>query len=411
MAIIKILRINSPERSSRHEPAQTDLGRHRSLWLDTASFERHRPLPGDRNYDVVVVGAGITGLTTALMLARAGLAVGVLEAARIGAGTSGHTTAKVTSQHGLAYSRLRRTLGLDAAVTYGAANEVAKERVAAFAAEGIECDFRRRPAYVYASAWWQEPLVRLEARDAAAAGLPARFVDRVPLPFPTAGAVRFDDQAELHAGRYLSGLARLLGEAGGEIFEGTRARAVHEGRLCRVETDHGVVRAEHAVLATLLPFADRGGFFARAFPSRSYLLSARIADPPPEGCFISAAPPVRTIRSHPVEDGELLLVGGEGHHAGDGRADPERYRRLAAFARRHWHVESIEHHWSAQDYSTGDGVPFVGRLHPATRRLHVATGMGKWGMTNGTVAAILLTDAILGRRNAWAPVFSATRIR
>jgi glycine/D-amino acid oxidase-like deaminating enzyme/nitrite reductase/ring-hydroxylating ferredoxin subunit len=225
------------------------------------------------------------------------------------------------------------------------------------------------------------------------------------------GAVRFDDQAEFDSRRYVLGLARALEDAGGAIFEQTRAHQVHEDDPCRVETASGAVIADHVVVATLMPFLDRGGFFARAYPSRSYVVTARLGEPPPEGMFINAGPPLRSLRAHPVDGDELLLVGGEGHHVGSGKAQPERYEKLIEFAHRHWDVRSIEHRWSAQDYSPDDRIPYIGRLHLRSERVYVATGLKKWGITAGTVGAMLISDAILGRRNDWAGLFSSTRVR
>jgi Rieske Fe-S protein len=191
------------------------------------------------------------------------------------------------------------------------------------------------------------------------------------------------------------------------VFERTRARQVHEGSPCRVETARGTLLADDVIVATLMPFLDRGGFFARAFGNRSYVVTARIDGPPPDGMFINAGSPTRSLRAH---DG-LLLVGGEGHHTGSGKAQPQRYEALIEFARRHWDVQSIEHRWSAQDYSPDDGVPYVGPLHVGTKRVHVATGFKKWGITAGTAAAMIISDTILEQENDWAALFSSTRVR
>ena len=383
-------------------------GRHVSLWLDTTEPRpEHPPLDGDTHVDVAVVGAGITGMTAALELARAGRSVAVIDQHVVAGGTTGHSTAKVTSQHGRAYALLRLAHGRDAARRYGQAMEWAKEHIAALAGEGIECGFRRRPAYLYGSAGWQRPLIEREAETAAQAGLPATFVEATPLPFDVHGAVRFDDQAEFDPRAYVLGLTRLLVEAGGTVYEHTRAKQVHEGEPCRVETDRGTLIADDVVVATLMPFLDRGGFFARAYANRSYVVTARIAEPPPEGMFINAGPPTRSLRAH----GELLLVGGEGHHVGSSKAQPERYEALIEFARRHWDVQSIEHRWSSQDYMPDDLIPYAGRLHLRSRHVYVATGLKKWGITAGTAAAALIADAILERENDWASLFSSTRIR
>jgi nitrite reductase/ring-hydroxylating ferredoxin subunit len=123
--------------------------------------------------------------------------------------------------------------------------------------------------------------------------------------------------------------------------------------------------------------------------------------------FINAGSPTRSLRMH----GDLLLVGGEGHHVGSRDAQPERYEALVEFARRHWDVQSIEHRWSAQDYSPADQVPYAGRLHPLSKHVYVVTGLRKWGITAGTAGAALVADAILARENDWAGLFSTTRVR
>ena len=141
------------------------------------------------------------------------------------------------------------------------------------------------------------------------------------------------------------------------------------------------------------------------------MITASVAGPPQEGMLINAGSPTRSIRSVPDGDEELLMVGGEGHSTGSSEAKPERYEKLAEFARRHWDVERIEHRWSSQDFVPDDGVPYIGPVHPLSKRIHVATGLKKWGMTGGTVAAELLADRIAGRDNPAAKLFSSTRIK
>ena len=384
-----------------------------SAWIDTEPPPRAFPeLDHDVRTDVAVIGGGIVGVTTALLLREAGARVVLLEADRIGHGVTGHTTAKVSSQHGMIYAQLRSRFGADAARTYASVNEAALGWIAdRVARDAIVCDFRRRPSYAYVTSRAERSQAEDEVEAAAEAGLPVSLSESVPLPYPIEAAVRFDDQAEFHVLKYLHALVEgLADDADCRMFEGSRAVQVDTDRDCVVKTPGGSVIAEQAVIATHYPFLDRSLAFARVHPQRSYALLCRIAGTPPEGMFISAGSPTRSVRGVPLGGEELLLVGGEGHRTGTGGDTEERYRRLEDFARTHWDVRALEYRWSAQDNSTVDGVPYVGRLTPRADRAFMATGFAKWGMSGGTAAAQLLADLVLGRENASAGLFDPNRL-
>lgn len=387
--------------------------RNASLWIATGPEDPSLPaLDRDVGADVVVVGGGIVGITTALLLAEAGMSVTLLEANRLARGVSGHTTAKVSSQHGLIYDRLRRSFGADCARGYGEANEAALAWIAErVEQDAIECDFRRRPSYAYVTSDSDREQIEREAEAAAEAGLPAAFTETTPLPYGVAAAVRFENQAEFHIRKYLLALAeRLAAIDRCRIYERSRAVEVDEGDRSVVKTLGGRVTADHLVIATHYPFLDRSLAFARVHQERSYALSCRIRGSAPEAMCISGDSPTRSVRAAPFDGDELLLVGGEGHKTGTGGDTEERYRRLERFARENWEVESVEYRWSSQDGTTIDGLPFVGPLTPWSKRVVMATGFAKWGITGGTAAARMLADRILGRPNRWAPLFDPNRL-
>ena len=380
-----------------------------SLWTATGPSLELPSLDRDRRFDVAVLGGGIVGATAALLLAREGLSVGLVEAHRVGHGVSGYSTAKVTSQHKTIYSELSSSFGADTAVAYGAAQEAGLAQIADLAEElEIDCDLRRKPAFV----WAEEPAavesLREEADTARAAGLPAAFTEETDLPWAVPGAVRFDRQAEFHPVKYLVGLARAAREAGAEIFHHTRATGADDGETCTVRTDGGhTITAGHVIVATHIPFLDRGGYFARTHPERSYALAASIEGPVPQGMYISAEG--HSLRSHSHGGEELLLVGGEGHKVGQAD-EAARMRALEAWARRHFRVRRVHWRWSSQDNISIDGLPYVGRLAPFSKRLLTATGFRKWGFTNGAIAASVLVDAVLERSNPWASTFDSNRV-
>ena len=383
------------------------------IWKETASPTTYPRLDGDRSAEAVVVGAGIAGLTTAVELAEAGVEVVVLEADRIGAGATSRSTAKVTSQHGLVYADLLDRFGEDVARPYARANQAAVEAVADRCARmDVDPQFRRQPAYTYLSEHDSEDRVEAEAETARRLGLPASYVESVPLSFESGGAVRFDDQGQFNPHRYLVGLAGQLVDAGGEIYEQTRAvdLSTAGGDSPSVETESGTVTGDAVVVASHFPFADRGAYFARMRPKRSYVIAVRVGDEVPDGMFYRQSDPYRSIRSHTLDGEELLLVGGQNHKTGHATNTEERYGRVARFARRHFDVESIASRWSTQDYVTIDQVPYIGQLGAVDDDLYVATGFGGWGMSNGTAAGMMLADAVRGQENPWLSAFEPKRL-
>ncbi|MCA4133095.1 FAD-dependent oxidoreductase [Arthrobacter sp. M4] len=382
-----------------------------SLWTVTAGTTDYPALREDMEVDVAVIGAGIAGLTAALALKRAGRTVAVIEAARVGTGVTGHTTGKVTSLHRLAYTGLARSHGTDTARTYGQANQAAIEHIAhVVAGEGIDCDFRRVANYTYTESDNALGLVRAEANLAAQLGLPSTFTTDVPLPFAVKGAVRFDGQAQIHSVKYLQGLARAVNGEGSFVFEQTRAQRVHDGTPGAVVTEHGTVHARDIVVATNVPFDARGLFYLRCHPHRSYIVAGRVDTPPLDATFISADEPMRSILTLNVGGTSYVLAGGEGHRVSEAGDTRGRYGRLAAFAHDRLDATQVDYRWSTQDAMPLDGMPYVGLASPFAKHVYVITGLRKWGLTNGTVAALILADTINGQKNPWARVFNSNRI-
>jgi glycine/D-amino acid oxidase-like deaminating enzyme/nitrite reductase/ring-hydroxylating ferredoxin subunit len=381
-----------------------------SVWL-TGDRDSHAPLTEALRSDVVVVGGGITGLTTALLLQMAGREVILVEAGRVAGGTTGHTTGKVTSQHGLIYHQLIETRGEEVARAYATANQEAIETVEDLVREtGAGCDFQRASAFVYAIGADQASQVEREYEAARRLGLPASLDTDPGLPFAVDAALEFTGQAYFHPVRYCEALAAWFTECGGLIFESTRITGLEEtDESVEVSCAGGSVTADNAVVATLLPFIDRGGYFAKTKPWRAYGVAARLRATPPAGMYISAGTPVRSVRPWIDRGKPGIVVVGESHVTGDESATPGRWGDLERWARDNFDVESFEYRWSSQDYDTADGVPYVGRS-PLTTRTMVATGFRKWGLTNGTAAARMLADSILGIQSPHLDVFDASRI-
>ena len=387
-------------------------GKHLSFWIDTTPRTDYPAMPGNISADVAIIGGGITGLTAAVLLKRSGKRVVLIESRRVAEGVTGHTTAKVTSQHQLTYDTLINSHGLEKARLYAEANEAAIDCVESFVDEkGIDCGFRRLPAYTYTESADMLSQLQAEVEAARRVGLPASFTRDVPLPFPVEGAVRFENQAQFHVREYLLPLADEIPGGDSHLFENTRALSVKEGIQCRVETDRGRIVARNVVVATHVPFLFKSQFWGKATPKREYGIAARIGETvAAQGISISASSPTRSVRTGYRNGETVLIVVGETHKTGEEPDTERRYRNLQEWARERFGVTRFENRWSTQDYYSMDGLPFVGRIGAGSEHVYVATAFAAWGMTNGTAAAILLSDLIAGKESEWARLYDSTRM-
>jgi len=392
--------------------------RSRSLWMATADLPDAPRLTADLTADVVVVGAGMAGLSAAYELTRAGRSVLVIDRGPPGSGMSARTTAHLASQFDDFYCEYIRLRGEAEAQAYYQSQAAAIDRIEAIQqAEAIACDFARVDGYLFRAPETDPDLLAREIDACHQIGFAdVAWSDSAPIGGPDTGpCLRFPRQARFHPVQYLDGLMRCILRDGGRLFGDTPAVKVEEtGSTVVVTTAQGcTIRAGAAIVATNAPVNDWIAIHSKQAPYRTYVVAGRV----PKGALIDALywdtlDPYHYVRLQPGADEahDWLIVGGEDHKSGHANDQPARFARLEAWSRAHVpELGSIEHCWSGQVMEPVDHAPYIGR-NPGNERVFVVTGDSGEGMTTGALAGMLLCDLVLERRNDWAETYAPGRV-
>lgn len=382
------------------------------LWISTTNPTSFPTLSGDRNVDVAVVGGGITGLTAAVLLKRAGKTVVVLEKNRIVVGETGHTTAHLTEVTDAGAKEIVSSFGKENARLVYASTREALDQIARFVEQDrIACRFRRVPAYLYSETEEDIDWLREEAEAAAQLGVDCEFTREVPLPFPTQGGVLYRNQAQFHPREYLLPMARLVDGGGSFVFEDTAVTNCQDGEPCVVETERGRVSCGAILVATNVPINNRVTMHTKLAAYRTYAIASRVQTPGSiQGLFWDTDDPYRYTRTSDTRDGTFLIVGGEDHKTGQEKDTDDPFLKIAEYARSRFGIRSVDFRWSGQIIEPVDGLPYIGR-NPHSKNVYVATGYSGVGMTNGTLAGMMMSDLVLGRENRYAELYDPGRIK
>lgn len=382
---------------------------HTSVWEDSAERPLFLPLDGEIRVDVAIVGAGITGLTAAYLLKKAGKKVAVVEAERVGSGTTGHTTAHLTTEFDHEYHLLEQVYG-----------DVVCQQVAGSMRQGIElverlvselkidCGFRRLVGYNYAEGEEGIETIEREYETIQRLGLyPVEMIDSVPLPFSTSRGYQVPNQAEMHPLSYVAALALAVNRDGCRVFEQSRVTEYSDGPNPSVTTSQGKVVADQVIMATHTPIG-LSVLHTLVAAYRSYVLGFTVTSGKiPDGLFWDTADPYHYMRQQPSSRGPMVLVGGEDTKAGHG-GEEEAFAKLEEYVRQRFAVDTIYHRWSSQYYEPADHLPSIGLL-PKASHVYVATGYSGDGITFGSLAGQILADQVMGTETPYDSLYRPAR--
>ena len=387
-----------------------------SIWMETAEIARRSTLDKDARADVVIVGAGISGLTTAYLLARAGKSVIVICDGEIGSGETCRTTAHLVNALDDRYFELERLHGERGAQLAAESHTASISQIESIVKEErISCDFERLDGYLFGVREDDACYLDRELKAAHRAGLTGiELVPRAPLTsFDTGPCLRFPKQAQFHPLMYLSGLAAAIERHGGQVFTGTHAKEIKGGAQASVKTQQGkTITAQSIVVATNTPVNDYVTMHTKQAAYRTYVIGMRVPhNSVTRALYWDTLDPYHYVRLQSEADADILIVGGEDHKTGQEDDDPaDRFARLTEWTRARFPMsQDVAYSWSGQVLEPVDGLAFIGK-NPGDENVYIATGDSGNGMTHGTIAGMLITDLIQGRKNPWAEIYDPTRI-
>lgn len=392
----------------RRDGASTSLWQDGMLdYIPTSSFD-----PG-RTYDVIIVGGGATGITTALQLQKAGKKCLVAEAYNLCFGTTGGTTAHLNTILDTPYDRILNDFGEDAIHLVASATKKALSLYASNVKEyNIDCGYEQKDGYVYAQTDKQaEDLDKLFTASVKA-GVDVAYTDTVPVPITCQKAIVFRNQAQLHASRYVYALAKAFEEAGGVIVQNCRVNEVVEtGEGVVADTTLGGVKASYLVYATHIPPGINLLHF-RCAPYRSYAIAVELEDAVYfDGLSYDMYDPYHYYRTQEVDGKRYFIIGGEDHKTAHQVNTEACFAKLEAHARKYFKVSNVPFRWSSQYFEPSDGLAYIGLLPGCKGNILVATGYSGNGMTYSHISALVLTDMIMHKENAYEALFNPNRIK
>ncbi len=386
-----------------------------SVWTDTAQIPLRPKLTRDVKANVCIVGAGIAGMTTAYLLARAGKSVVLLDDGPIGGGMTGRTTAHLVTALDDRYFELEQLHGRKGARLAAESHRTSIDQVESIVKdEKIDCEFERLDGYLFEPPDDLKDILERELKAAHRAGLSdLEIVERAPISsYDTGKALLFPRQAQFHPLRYLEGLALAIEREGGQIYNQTHARKIEGGNPARIETStESIVSADAVVVATNTPVNDLFAIHTKQAAYLTYVIGALVRRGEVERALFWDTPhPYHYIRLESLNDDyDLLISGGEDHKSGQKDDANVRFAALERWTLTRFPIKSVEYRWSGEVMEPIDGLAFIGRNPMDHDNVFIATGDSGNGMTHGTIAGMLISDLILGKENEWATLYDPSR--
>lgn len=386
---------------------------HDSIWLASSPGKRFEALAESIETDILVIGGGLTGISTAHELSKAGLNITLIDSDQIGYGTSGRNTGKVTPQTGLVYAKTKKYYGIEKAKAFYQENLKAFNKVQENITNyHIDCDFTLMPSFVFSEQSNRIQTFEEEYRVYEEIGIEGTLSHTIDLPIDSKIAISQTNAGVFNPKKYIDGLVPILTKQNVKIYERTPVTDIQKGSASWkvLVRDKFVIQAKQVILCSHYPFYDNYSFyFTRLRPEKSYIVAGKYTKDFPRATFIDEDSPVRSFCPYHTKDETWLLIAGENHKTG--QSNINHLDVLKDYGKEVFGLSDYSYSWSAQGYITPDSLPYIGYLNEHSEKIYVATGFNKWGNLSSTIAAHLISDLILNPSHNDLGVYDPSRKR
>lgn len=366
----------------------------------------------DEVYDSLIIGGGITGITTALLLQKQGKKCLLVEARNLGFGTTGGTSAHLNTFLDTTYPEIDSDFSKEVSSLMAEGTKKMIEMISTNIQElEIDADFEFKAGYLFSQEEKETAELQsiLESSQNAGVEVNEAIENGVPIPFER--VLCFKNQAQFHPLKYILGLAKEFEKLGGKMIEQTfiESTELHED-IHHAKSDKLTLKAKNIVYATHIP-PGINILSLRNAPYRSYVLAVKLNSSEYPNCLAyDMQEPYHYFRSHEIDGQKYLIIGGADHKTGHG--DPlKAFEDLEDYARKYFDISEISYQWSSQYYVPVDGLPYIGHLPGGDKGIYVATGFNGNGMILGSLSAVLVSDIILGKENPYEKLLSPSRLK
>lgn len=384
-----------------------------SLWQRSMPdfVPQHKSIP-EEIFDILIVGGGMTGIATGLLLQKSGKTCIVAEAHTLGFGTSGGTTAHLNTFMDNPYNKIISNFGENNAQLLAEVARKALDLISDNVRDHqIDCAHTSLPGFLYSQTEDQTKELEDILEGSKKAGIDISYTNEIPVPIPFEKAAVIQDQAQFHPSKYLFGIAKAFEAAHGVILQGCRVESVEENNIIEAKTTLGNIKARHLIYATHIPPGVNLLHF-RCAPYRSYAMAVKLKDNNyPEGLAYDMYDPYHYYRTQEVNGELYLIAGGEDHKTAHEENTEACFTRLESHVRTYFDIEKVVNRWSSQYFEPADGLPYIGHLPGGGQNVWVATGFGGNGMTYSHASALVFHEIFIARENRYSDLFNPNRIK